>query len=107
MFCFQKGVNILKNHYFVYNFIRAYRKDLGMTQQQLADIVGVSKNIISDYELQYSQLSLLIAFCIADALGVKFTDVFRYSEVFSKREDTVRDFISIAKSFSDFHHPDQ
>lgn len=100
----------MKKQYLVYNYIRAFRIDLGMTQQQLADIVGVSKNMISDYELQKSQPSLLVAHCISEALGVKFSYVFRFSEVFPKRDDLLGDFRrfrSIAQAFPNYHHPDE
>lgn len=39
----------------IYNEIRRYRLQYGFTQQQLADILGISKNSVSEYELNHMQ----------------------------------------------------
>ena len=64
---------ILKNN------IRRLRFDAGeMTQQQLADIVGVARQTITALEAGRYTPSLLMAFNIADAFGVSVEEVFQY-----------------------------
>ena len=50
--------------------IRRYRDAAGMSQQELADQVGISKSYISSLELGYRAPSLNLLVKIAQALGV-------------------------------------
>jgi putative transcriptional regulator len=61
------------------NNIRRLRFDRGeMTQAQLAEKVGVTRQTINAIEQNKYSPSLETAFKIADALGVTIIDVFSY-----------------------------
>jgi putative transcriptional regulator len=61
------------------NRIRRLRFDNGeMTQQQLADRVRVTRQTIIALEAGKYVPSLLLAFRMAEAFGVKVEDVFQY-----------------------------
>ncbi len=61
------------------NQIRRLRFDRGeMTQQDLADRAGVTRQTIIALEAGKYAPSLLLAFRIAKAFGVKVEDVFQY-----------------------------
>ncbi len=49
-----------------------------MTQQELADIIGASRQTVIAIEAGKYSPSLEMAFRIADAFGVKFDEVFSY-----------------------------
>nr|WP_285848983.1 helix-turn-helix transcriptional regulator [Solibacillus isronensis] len=51
-----------------------------MTQQQLADAVGVSRQTIVALEKNKYNPSLILAFKISDALGKEITSIFEYKE---------------------------
>jgi putative transcriptional regulator len=52
-----------------------------MTQQQLAEKVGASRQTIMSIEAGKYSPSLELAFCIADAFGVKIGEVFDYEVI--------------------------
>jgi putative transcriptional regulator len=61
------------------NQIRRLRFDHGeITQQELADRAGVTRQTIIALEAGKYVPSLLLAFRIAEAFGVKVEDVFRH-----------------------------
>ena len=49
-----------------------------MTQQQLADVAGVTRQTIIAIESRKYSPSLRLAFKIADAFNLKIEDVFKY-----------------------------
>lgn len=51
--------------------IRRYRDAAGLSQQELADQVGISKSYISSLELGYRAPSLNLLVKIAQTLGIK------------------------------------
>lgn len=57
------------------NRIRELRIEAGLTQQQLADKVGVTRNSISEFELQHMQPRLMTAYLLAWALGVSLLEL--------------------------------
>lgn len=62
------------------NTIRRLRFDAGeMTQKELAEKVGVSRQTIVAIEAGKYAPSLELAFQIAEAFGVKIQDVFAFS----------------------------
>lgn len=68
------------------NNIRRLRFEKGeMTQQQLADIAGVTRQTIIAMEQGKYAPSLPLAFRIAKAFGVGIEQVFEFTETTSKR----------------------
>lgn len=71
------------------NRIRRLRFDCNeMTQQELADKVGVTRQTINAIELGKYSPSLEVAFRIARALGVALEDVFTYPGEEGAAEDS-------------------
>jgi putative transcriptional regulator len=65
----------------VQNRIRRLRFDQGeMTQQALADQVGVTRQTVNAIELGKYSPSLEVAFRIARVFGVPLEDVFQFQE---------------------------
>lgn len=63
------------------NRIRELRVDAGgMTQQQLADAVGVTRQTVNAIEANKYSPSLEVAFLIARCLGAPLEAVFGYDE---------------------------
>lgn len=65
------------------NHIREYRVKNGYTQSQLGDIIGVSKNTISQYELGYFDPCLTNICQLCDIFNCTFEELFEYEPVFS------------------------
>lgn len=64
----------------VQNRIRELRFDRGeMTQQALADRIGVTRQTVNAIELGKYSPSLEVAFRIAAAFGLPLDDVFQYN----------------------------
>ena len=63
---------ILKNH------LKEIRNEAGLSQQQLADLIGVSRNTISSIETGqfYPTAKLALILCIA--LDKKFEEIFYF-----------------------------
>lgn len=64
----------------VRNDIRALRSRRGLTQQELADRIGVTRQTVNAIEGDKYSPSLEVAFRIARTLGTPLEEVFRYSE---------------------------
>jgi putative transcriptional regulator len=62
------------------NKIHIFRAEKRMTQQQLADAVGVSRQTIVAMEKNKYNPSLYLAFKIARALDKSISEVFFYNE---------------------------
>jgi len=66
----------------IQNSIRRLRFDRKeMTQQELADRIGVTRQTVNAIELGKYSPSLEVAFRIADVFGVPLDQVFRYEVV--------------------------
>ena len=52
------------------------REELGLTQQELAQIVGLSQETISQYEIGSRTPNIITAKKIADALNVSLDNIF-------------------------------
>ena len=63
---------VLKNH------LKEIRTDKKMSQQELADMVGVSRNTISSLETGQYQPTAKLAYVICIALDKKFEEVFYF-----------------------------
>ncbi len=59
------------------NTLHRWRFARGMTQQELANRAGVTRHTIMNIEHGRTQPSLLLAYRLADILGVLVTDLFR------------------------------
>ena len=76
--------NKIKFHddYYYYDIVRKnikkYRKLAGLTQQELADMIGVSMHYISQIESAkpYKYFTLIIIGRIADALNIDIRNLF-------------------------------
>lgn len=62
------------------NDLRALRLRQNVTQQQLADRIGVTRQTVNAIEGNRYSPSLEVAFRIARALGAGVEEVFRYDE---------------------------
>lgn len=62
------------------NKIHIFRAEKRLTQKQLADSVGVSRQTIVAMEKNKYNPSLILAFKVANALEQSITEVFTYSE---------------------------
>ena len=63
------------------NTIRELRAQTGMTQQELADAIGVTRQTVIAIELDKYSPSLETAFRIARVFGVPLEQVFQYEPV--------------------------
>ena len=62
------------------NIIEQKRKERGMTQQQLAAALGVSRQTIISLENGKYNPSILLALAIARLFGTQIEDIFRFEE---------------------------
>ena len=62
------------------NRIKVLRAERDMTQEQLADLVGVTRNTIISMEKDKYCPSLKLGYRIARTFGVGIDDVFTYEE---------------------------
>ena len=62
------------------NHIEERRKARGMTQQQLASALGVSRQTIVQLERNRYNASMLLAYSIAQVFGVTIEDLFDFKE---------------------------
>ncbi len=68
-----------KNKYTFDSKIHVYRATKRMTQQELADLVGVSRQTIMQLERNRYNPSMLLAYGIAKVFGVTIEDLFDFS----------------------------
>lgn len=69
-----------KNLYSFDSKIHIYRATRRMTQQELADRVGVSRQTIMQLEKNRYNPSMLLAYSIAQVFGVTIEDLFDFRE---------------------------
>lgn len=60
------------------NYLKAARIEKGFSQQQLADLVGVSRNTISSIETGQFNPTAKLALILCIALDKKFEDLFYF-----------------------------
>lgn len=58
--------------------IKKYRQLKGLTQNELAETVDLSREYIADIERGLKNISLKKLYAIVDALGVKCSDLFDF-----------------------------
>lgn len=59
--------------------IKKYREQKALSQNQLAELVGVTREYIADIEKGHKRVSLKKLFAIADALEIKCSDLIDFS----------------------------
>ena len=69
-----------KNRYQFESKIHVYRATKRMTQQELADLVGVSRQTVMQLERNRYNPSMLLAYSIARVLDVTIEDLFDFKE---------------------------
>ena len=70
-----------KNRYQFESKIHVYRATKRMTQQELADLVGVSRQTVMQLERNRYNPSMLLIYAIAQVFGVTMEKLFDFSEV--------------------------
>ena len=71
----------MNSHLKLKNKLREYRQAAKLTQTQLAEIVGSSKNTISSIETGQFCPTAYLAALLCIALNCKFEDMFYFEEV--------------------------
>ena len=66
------------------NKLRQFREDLGLTQEQLGELVGVSRQAINAIETEKFEPSIWLAYDIAKIFHSSIEEVFLFEE--SKRK---------------------
>jgi len=69
-----------KNKYVFDSKIHVYRATKRMSQQELADLVGVSRQTIIQLERNRYNPSMLLAYSIAQVFGVSIEELFDFKE---------------------------
>ena len=69
-----------KSKYEFESKIHVYRATRRMSQQELADLVGVSRQTIVQLERNRYNPSMLLAYSIAQVFGVTIEDLFDFKE---------------------------
>ena len=69
-----------KSKYAFESKIHVYRATRRMSQQELADLVGVSRQTIVQLERNRYNPSMLLAYSIARVFGVTIEDLFAFKE---------------------------
>jgi len=69
-----------KNRYQFESRIHVYRATKRMTQQELADLVGVSRQTVMQLERNRYNPSMLLAYSIARVFDVTIEDLFDFKE---------------------------
>ena len=62
------------------NNLEKYRKERGLTQAELADIVGVSRTTVGNVERQQTRVRYYTALKLCFALNVSFEKIFKLEE---------------------------
>lgn len=68
----------MKNKLVLKNNLKKVRADKNISQQELANMVGVSRNTISSLETGQYEPSAKLALVLAIALDMKFEDLFYF-----------------------------
>ncbi len=68
----------MKNKLILKNKLKEVRAEKGISQQELADMVGVSRNTISSLETGQYEPTAKLALVLAVALDMKFEDLFYF-----------------------------
>ena len=61
--------------------IHEYRKERGVSQDELAEMLGIRRETVGRLENGKNNPSLKLAMDVAEALGARVDDVFYYKEI--------------------------
>ena len=70
----------MNSHLKLKNHLKEYRKKADLTQTQLAEMVGSSKNTISSIETSQFCPTAYLAYLLCIALDCKFEELFYFEE---------------------------
>ena len=70
----------MNSHLKLKNRLREYRQEKGLTQTQLAELVGSSKNTISSIETSQFCPTAYLAALLCIALDCRFEDLFYFED---------------------------
>ena len=73
-----RGVNRLDEQLILKNRLKEARREKGISQQELAELVGVSRNTISSIETGQFSPTAKLALILCIALDRKFEDLFYF-----------------------------
>lgn len=62
------------------NRLKKLREDLGLTQEQLGELVGVSRQAINAVETEKFEPSIWLAYDIAKVFNSRIEDIFLFEE---------------------------
>ena len=62
------------------NRLKKLREDLGLTQEQLGELVGVSRQAITAIETEKFEPSIWLAYDIAKVFNSRIEDIFLFEE---------------------------
>ena len=68
----------MKNKLVLKNRLKEIRKEKGISQQELADMVGVSRNTISSLETEQYEPTAKLALILSIALDKEFEEIFYF-----------------------------
>ncbi len=68
----------MKNKLILKNKLKEIRKEKSISQQELANMVGVSRNTISSLETGQYEPTAKLAYILCIALDMKFEDLFYF-----------------------------
>ena len=73
-----QGDIIMKKELVLKNKLKEIRKERNISQQELADMVGVSRNTISSLETGQYEPTAKLAYVLCIALDMKFEELFYF-----------------------------
>ncbi len=65
----------------VFNYVRQYRRKLGMTQEKLSEISGIGRTTISNIETERYIPGVDVALRLAKALNTRVENLFQIIEI--------------------------
>lgn len=86
--------------------IKYFRKERGLTQKELGDLVGVRDNTISGYENNINDPGNDMLFNLAHALRISINDLFPETTVDSSLSPSEREHIEKYRALTDEHKED-
>lgn len=70
-----------RTRYKIFNLIKTLREEKGISQRQLAEIVGLSRNALASIERNEAEPSVRIAYCISLYFEKPVNEVFIIQQI--------------------------